>query len=63
MTMCIAVMLTFGIGGAAGFNLNMGSGNVDKAKKFVGGGFGMLFISGTVLLILTELFLKNILIF
>ena len=63
MTMCIALMLTFGIGSSAGFNINMGAGNKKLAKKFVGCGFGMLFISGTVIAIITELFLPQLLMF
>ena len=63
MTMCIALMLTFGIGSSAGFNINMGAGNKKVAKKFVGCGFGMLFISGTVIAIITELFLPQLLMF
>lgn len=33
-TMCLAAMLALGIGGAAGFNLNMGAGNKKKAMIF-----------------------------
>ena len=34
-TMCLAAMLALGIGGAAGFNLNMGAGNKKKAHFFL----------------------------
>ncbi len=41
-TLCIATALTFGIGGASGFNLNLGAGDEEKAPYFIGNGMVMM---------------------
>ncbi len=60
-TLCIATALAFGIGGAAGFNLNMGAGNKEKAIHFVGNAITMMFSIGILVTIVTSVFLKPIL--
>ncbi len=60
-TSCISLALLFGIGGASCFNLHMGMGEKEKAPYFVGNSVVMLFISGFVLLIITQLFLTPLL--
>ena len=60
-TSCIALALLFGIGGASCFNLSMGSGDSKRAAYFAGNSSTMLFLSGFLLMIVTELFLHPIL--
>ncbi|MGN0593052.1 MAG: MATE family efflux transporter [Ruminococcus sp.] len=60
-TSCIALALLFGIGGASCFNLSMGSGDTKRAAYFIGNAAGMLLISGSVLCIVTQLFLPQLL--
>lgn len=60
-TSCIALALLFGIGGASSFNLSMGSGDTKRAAYFVGTSASMLFLSGVVLCIVSQLFLPQIL--
>ena len=48
-TLCIATALAFGIGGASGFNLNLGAGEKEKAPYFIGVSASMMFIIGVVL--------------
>ncbi|MFQ9516460.1 MAG: MATE family efflux transporter [Eubacterium sp.] len=62
-TMCIATMLAFGVGGAAGFNLNMGAGNKKKAMYFIGNAITMMFGVGVVLAVISSLFLTPLLSF
>lgn len=60
-TLCIALALLFGIGGASCFNLSMGSGDSKRAAHFAGNASTMLFLSGVILMIVTEIFLYPIL--
>lgn len=62
-TLCIATSLAFGIGGASGFNLNMGAGNKRKAMYFVGNALTMMFSIGLVIALVSFIFLKPMLIF
>ena len=62
-TMCIAVALAFGVGGASGFNLNMGSGNKKKAMYFVGNSLTMTVGLGVIIAIFGTIFLRPLLIF
>lgn len=59
--MCTALALFFGIGGASSFNLTMGEGNKEKAPYYIGNAAGMLFGCGTLLLLVTEVFLEPML--
>lgn len=61
-TSCLALALLFGIGGASSFNLNMGRGNKEDAPYYVGNSIAMLVISGTLLCVIAQLFLKPLLI-
>ena len=61
-TLCLAVTLAFGIGGASGFNLNMGAGKKKKAMYFVGNSISMLLIVGVVIAIIGEIFLSPLLV-
>lgn len=54
---CVALALLFGIGGASSFNLAMGKGESEEAVYYTGNAAVMLFGSGVILLIITQLFL------
>lgn len=60
--MCTSLALLFGIGGSSSFNLSMGKGEKDKAPYYVGNSITMLLASGILLLIITELFLPQLLV-
>ena len=60
-TACISLALMFGVGGASCFNLDMGRGNREKAIYYVGNAAVLLFSSGAILLIITQLFLTPLL--
>lgn len=62
-TLCIATALAFGIGGASGFNLNLGAGEKEKAPYFIGGSASMMFIIGVVLSVVGLTALKPLLLF
>ncbi len=62
-TVCTAIALLLGTGGAAAFNLSMGRGEKDKALHYVGNGAVLLFGMGVVLCIITQIFLEPMLIF
>ncbi|MDD7306679.1 MAG: MATE family efflux transporter [Peptoniphilaceae bacterium] len=61
-TICLSISLLIGIGGAASFNLRLGEGDVDKAKKYLGNAFAMIIIAGVLLTLIARLFLKPLLI-
>lgn len=60
-TMCVAVALLLGIGGASCFNLAMGRGDTKRAGYFAGNAFSMLIMSGIVISIITFIFLTPLL--
>lgn len=60
-TSCTALALLFGVGGAAAFNLTMGRGDRERAIRYVANAAVMLFASGVVLLVVTRLFLEQML--
>lgn len=60
-TMCIAVALLLGIGGASCFNLTMGRGDTKRAGYFAGNAFTMLIISGVIISAVTFVFLTPLL--
>lgn len=60
-TSCIALALLFGIGGASCFNLSLGRGEKEKAIHFVGNALVMLFICGTFLCVVAQVFLTPML--
>ena len=61
-TSCLALALLFGIGGASCFNLSLGRGDKEEAPYFAGNAVAMLVLSGTLLLVIAELFLEPLLI-
>ncbi len=60
-TLCIAVALLFGMGGAATFNLAMGAGDNKKAAHYIGTSVTMLIVLGIIISIITLSFLKPLL--
>ena len=62
-TSCIALALLLGIGAAAAFNLTLGKGDKEKALHYIGNSAVLLFISGLILCIVVQTFLKPMLIF
>lgn len=57
-TLATSLGLLLGIGGASNFNLEMGRGNAEKARKIAGTAFGSQLIAGIAVCILVRLFLK-----
>ncbi len=60
-TVCLALALMFGMGGAASFNLNLGRGEPDKAVHYVGNSLVLLMVSGVILCIVVEIFMRPLL--
>jgi len=60
-TLCTALALLFGIGGASAFNLYMGKGEVKKAPYFIGNAFVMLAASGITISLIVLSFLEPLL--
>lgn len=60
-TCCIAIALLFGIGGAAAFNLAKGAGDDEKAVYYMGNSMTGMFLLGTLLFLVTQLFLDPML--
>lgn len=62
-TLCTAISLLFGIGGAAAFNLNMGAGKKDEAGQYVGNAITISVICGVIVFAVTEIWLTPMLMF
>lgn len=62
-TACIALALVFGIGGASSFNIAMGKKEEDKATYYIGNSITMLVVSGLILCLISQLFLRPMLLF
>ena len=62
-TVCTAVALLLGVGGASAFNLTMGRGDKEKALYYIGNAAVLLFGFGLVLCGITLIFLEPMLIF
>lgn len=60
-TFCVALALLLGIGGASAFNLALGEGDRERAVYYVGNALVMLFMLGTALSIITQVFLTPML--
>ena len=57
-TMCLAIGLTLGIGGASNFNLELGKGYPEKSKHTAGTAASTLIIIGIILSIVVRIFLE-----
>lgn len=62
-TVCTALALLLGIGGAAAFNLAQGRGEKEKALYYIGNSAVLLVGTGVVLCLITQLFLEPMLVF
>lgn len=60
-TICTALSLLIGIGGASRFSLNLGAGDKEEAERYAGNGMVMMGIAGITLTIITQLFLMPML--
>ena len=60
-TLCMAIGLTVGLGSAAGFGLELGRKNEEKARTIAGTAAGTLIISGVIICVLVRLFLESLL--
>lgn len=60
-TICLAIALLIGVGSAARFNLNLGAGNVQRAKKAVAAAVSMMVVFGLTYMVLIQLFLPQLL--
>ena len=60
-TICTALSLLIGIGGASRFSLNLGAGEKEKAERYAGNAMIMMGIAGTILTVITQLFLMPML--
>ena len=61
-TICLAIGLTLGIGGASNFNLELGKGYPEKSKHTAGTAASTLIIIGIILCIIVRIFLKPLMI-
>lgn len=61
VTICTAMALLFGIGGAANFNLSMGAGRKDEAAKYAGNAVSMMLLVGVVYCLVVRVFLEPVL--
>ena len=57
-TICLALGLMIGIGGAAGFGLRMGEGNRDQAKAVAGTAVSSVFIVGAIICLILNIFMQ-----
>ncbi|WP_026507685.1 MATE family efflux transporter [Butyrivibrio sp. MC2013] len=62
-TACLAIALLFGIGGASAFGIALGENKKDDAAGYMGNSALISFICGIILMILSELFLRPMLLF
>ena len=62
-TVCMAWALMSGLGGASGFNLNLGAGKSAAAARYMGTSLCMLTAGGVLLGALSLLFLPQLLLF
>lgn len=60
-TICIAIALTCGIGAASNFNISLGEKRYEEAKHYIRNGLTLSIVLGLILVIVTRLFMKNIL--
>lgn len=60
-TICLAIALLIGIGGAANFNLNLGAGRPEAARRVAAAAVTMMVTLGLLYMVLVELFLPQLL--
>ena len=57
-TICMSIALLIGVGSAARFNLSLGAGQPEQARRTVGAAFTMMVVLGVGYAVLIELFLQ-----
>ncbi len=62
VTLCLAISLLLGIGGASNFSLAMGRGETEKAEQIYGATLGFLILFGLTVGVTVRLFLKPLLV-
>ena len=62
-TICMALGLMFGVGGASKFNLELGKGDIKSARKAGGTAASSILIIGIILCIFIRIFLSPLLVF
>ena len=60
-TVCLAIGLMCGLGGAANFNLELGRGNPQKARRIAGTSVTMMVSCGIIICLVVNLFLEPLL--
>lgn len=60
-TICLAISLLIGVGSAAGFSLELGAGNKENAKDYVGNALGMSLVLGVIYFLVIIFFLRPML--
>ncbi len=60
-TICLAISLLTGVGSAAGFSLELGAGNNEKASSYVKNALGMTFVLGILYFLAIMAFLEPML--
>ncbi len=61
-TICMAIGLMVGLGASANFNIEIGKNNPEKAKSIVGTATTLLVASGVVIMVIVNVFLKDLMI-
>ncbi|MCU6761798.1 Multidrug export protein mepA [uncultured Roseburia sp.] len=56
-TICLAIALLIGIGGAARFSLELGAGNKEKAEHSTGNAITLMILCGVVYLVIIQIFI------
>ncbi|MBR1824739.1 MAG: MATE family efflux transporter [Ruminococcus sp.] len=60
-TVCMAIALLFGIGGASAFNLTLGMGDKEKAPYYIGNSLSVMTLAGIAVSVLTLIFIDPLL--
>lgn len=63
LTICLSWALMSGVGGASGFNLNLGAGNKKLAAQYLTASLTMMAAGGTLIAVIGSIFLEPLLIF
>lgn len=61
-TICMAIALLVGVGGSANFNLQLGQGNKERARRMVSTAFGTLILCGVAVAVVIRLFLRPLMV-
>ncbi|MBQ8177989.1 MAG: MATE family efflux transporter [Clostridia bacterium] len=59
-TICMAIGLMVGLGSSANFNIQIGKNDLEKARSIVGTATTLLVVSGVIIMIVVNVFLKDL---